>query len=642
MPLSLGYLFATETNTHRDYETSNQYNLSDLIINSQTPYYGDYTGSTNNNALYQYRINPTQGYTELQLETPNYVSVTENQSSLPVYQRVTHDKSADHPAGTATYNGTGTGQSFGPAISGYETPTFQIPTYAYGTLTLHISSYFILEAPIYISVYYEGYGWYTANDTPFSDGEIIKMYRLGQSEEGGWTYRLENPKFPGGYVEASNYRFKFSNMISSVGFGITYSWYNEFFNLNDLGNMSIFNIGPAFVLSNRGYQYTKFYSSVSYYSQNSVHIIINGVEYPKNDYRVILTASYSPIQYYTSEIVRDQYGDPAEGWSMPREDGVTVPSGRAFWLNEQTNRSVDLYISFSSSDRINLMPTNNIRDNSDFDLSISYTYNQIYLSVGSIQDINSTLLGNYSYIVVSITPDSYIISGLKQWPSMYAPAIKYNTIALERTAIKNQDFHYIKIDTSIVPHFRVDLSNVVAGTFPSTKNYTFNINEKFPNTGFQITYNSVAYYGDVLTVYDQERTPMNIEISNGRITLHGQTFPLRGSTWIWEPQDDNTFVLKINNYLVFDEGVKALPLIYFGGEWSLILTGYSLKPITVTTNDFAVGQFAFGPEGFAAAGVITSCQGFCVLGLSGKMSLSKVAILALVFGSAVAVYLMQI
>lgn len=644
MPLSLGYLFATEQHTHREYETSNQYNLSDLIINSQTPYYGDYTGSTNNNALYQYRLNPTQGYRELQLETPNYVSVTENQSSLPVYQRVTHDKTADHQAGTETYNGNNNGQSFGPAISGYDTPTFSIPSYAYGVYTLHISSYIVFEGILHFQLNdNDGYGWYTYIPTSqFTDGDIIKIYRIGQNEEGGWTYRLESSKLIGGYVETSNFRFIFPQAYSALGFGITYSWYNEYFNLNDLGIMSIFNIGPAFVLSNRGYQYTVLYSNVSYYSQNTNNMIINGVEYNKNEYRVILTSSYSPIQYYTSEIVSNQYGDPAEGWAMPREDGVTVPTGRAYWFNEQTNKSVDLYISFTSSDRINLMPTNTITDDSNFDLSISYSNGKIYLNTGSIQDENSTLLGYYSFIVVSINPDNYTISGLKSWPSMYQPAEKYNTITLDRSAIKNQDYHYIKLDASVYPHFRVDSTNVLAGTFPSTKNYTFNISEKFPDVGFQITFNSIAYYGEALTVYDGEGNPTNIDLVNGRISLQGQTFPLRGSTWIWEPQEDNTFILKINNYLVFDEGITQLPQIYFGGEWSIILTGYSLKPITVTTNDFAVGQFQFGPEGFAAAGVVTSSQGFCVLGLTGKMSISKVAILALVFGGAVAVYLMEI
>ena len=100
MPLSLGYLFATEMHEKKEYETSDQFNLSDLIINSQTPYYGDYAGSTNNNALYQYRINTTQGFRELQLVTPNYLNISDNQSSLPVYQRVAHDLAANTPSGT--------------------------------------------------------------------------------------------------------------------------------------------------------------------------------------------------------------------------------------------------------------------------------------------------------------------------------------------------------------------------------------------------------------------------------------------------------------------------------------------------------------------------------------------------------------
>lgn len=50
-PIGMGYLFATDTHEKTDYETSSTHNLSDYILNHRAPYYGDYTGSTNNHEI---------------------------------------------------------------------------------------------------------------------------------------------------------------------------------------------------------------------------------------------------------------------------------------------------------------------------------------------------------------------------------------------------------------------------------------------------------------------------------------------------------------------------------------------------------------------------------------------------------------
>ena len=50
-PIGLGYLFATEDTTVTSWESENRVNLSDTILNSEHPIYGDYQGTSNNTLL---------------------------------------------------------------------------------------------------------------------------------------------------------------------------------------------------------------------------------------------------------------------------------------------------------------------------------------------------------------------------------------------------------------------------------------------------------------------------------------------------------------------------------------------------------------------------------------------------------------
>lgn len=614
MPLSLGYLFATEQHTHRDYEASNQYNLSEQIINANTPYYGDYTGSTNNSTIY------TNNAGSYSVGSPDYIEKSSNPSSLPIYDYETiriSNLPQEHPDRTINVTENKIIQISNSAGDVHADFTIEYPNISYVTF----GPRFQTEA--YATVYIDG--------TEINAEGPIFYNVLYSSETQKWSFTLQPDRHQDikiNYDDVTNF------YILSINTLQVWPRYYTYFNPQDYSDLSsTIDINAAEITNIQTGK--TFALTTNTYRQNSSYFIVGDETYAFSEYTVKLYLEYPRTSTtYNKLILTTDYANPASGWS------IFDTSGHHFWANQQLNKSTTIYVKLLSGDYTNIAATNDLA-NTYFELSIINIDGTIYINNnGSQQGITDTKLGEYEYLAITIDRGIYTVSGIKQWPEMYQPPVRYNTLEFSRQS--TEDFTLVLLDDTHNVEYRVDTANIIAGSFPSTKDLLYDITKQFPDVGFQITFNSIAFYGEDLTVYDGEGNPTNIDLINGRISLQGQTFPLRGSTWIWEPQEDNTFILKINNYLVFGEGITQLPQIYFGGEWSLILTGYSLKPITVTTNDFAVGQFQFGTEGFAAAGVVTSCQGFCVLGLTGRMSLSKVAILALVFGGAVAVYLMEI
>lgn len=155
-----------------------------------------------------------------------------------------------------------------------------------------------------------------------------------------------------------------------------------------------------------------------------------------------------------------------------------------------------------------------------------------------------------------------------------------------------------------------------------------------------LTMNSVAVYGDQLAVGGTQQVPYYIPVENGRITVAGQTFPLRGSLWMWT-LEDGFYSLTINGYHVTDRTDHlASAAITYLGEWSTIITGYTVTPVTGVVTEWVPGAFAFDQNSMAAAAMIAAVGAFIILGLTGRSSLPKAGILALVCGGAVCVFLL--
>lgn len=157
-----------------------------------------------------------------------------------------------------------------------------------------------------------------------------------------------------------------------------------------------------------------------------------------------------------------------------------------------------------------------------------------------------------------------------------------------------------------------------------------------------LTMNSVAVYGDRLAVGGTQQVPYYIPVENGRITVDGQTFPLKGSLWMWTYEDSH-YELTINGYHVDDtlDLLYGAVLVYLG-EWSTIITGYTVTPVTGIVTEWVPGAFAFDQNSMAAAAMIAAVGAFIILGLTGRSSLPKAGILALVCGGGVLVFMLLV
>lgn len=141
-PIGLGYLMASDTHEKTTYETSTTHNLSDYILNHQSPYYGDYSGSTNNHAIITEALN--QGSWGETINSPDYAHVSDNPSSLPIQTWTDHDYAVE--TGTETYTDAenytvGYNDPF-PTHHTWNEPfwTFSCTAYGQWDLTLYNSS----------------------------------------------------------------------------------------------------------------------------------------------------------------------------------------------------------------------------------------------------------------------------------------------------------------------------------------------------------------------------------------------------------------------------------------------------------------------------------------------------------------------
>lgn len=71
-PIALGYVLSINEEETTAWETTEQYNISDYLLNSSTPYYQIYTGPNNNEVV-----------------NAAYVSTGSTVTSNPIYQAVT-------------------------------------------------------------------------------------------------------------------------------------------------------------------------------------------------------------------------------------------------------------------------------------------------------------------------------------------------------------------------------------------------------------------------------------------------------------------------------------------------------------------------------------------------------------------------
>lgn len=335
----------------------------------------------------------------------------------------------------------------------------------------------------------------------------------------------------------------------------------------------------------------------------------------------LASPNVTQVSYSYETAQDDGYGDPTDGWRLP------VSPAR--WFNLQQNRSVDWFLQLPGG--------------ASASLQTSGATVQISRSATGSVTVNGSQLGQYEYLEVVVAADSITVYGVPAWPTMGGSASRMASVSVESDGA---DFQYVTL-TGSTAVWRVDSARVVAGTYATTYDYLLDLSDQFPtveNSLVQI--NSVAVYGDALTI-----AGTRYDVTDGSITVHdadsGRDYPVRvRQMTVTAIQGTNSYGDTIYRTTVSGHSVGDTTTagggIMFNGEWSLTATLWGLEEVQRTSMEWQPGGFGLDEEGVLAAAMLTAVGAFVVLGMTGRASGPKAALLALVCGGAVAVLMIII
>lgn len=274
-------------------------------------------------------------------------------------------------------------------------------------------------------------------------------------------------------------------------------------------------------------------ASYVYVTEDTIYVA--GHSYDRSVYRPMIVEPYGStggLPYRTPSLT-DTYGDPALGWTLP--DIGTTQARYDYWSNNQVNRGATFYVNLDAGEYVGMMATDTITRSSAVDIRV-YRDASGMAYVDQDAGTEAHALGQYSAVQIKITKDSYVVTGIKSWPAMYGPVSGLNSITIDRTPAT---FAMVKLlqYLNTTSYWRVDLADIQMGDYATTLDATLNLTEIFPAKSIALSMNSIAVYGDSLTILGAQQ-PYMIPIDNGRITVSGQTFPLKGSLWMWTLNED--------------------------------------------------------------------------------------------------------
>lgn len=375
--------------------------------------------------------------------------------------------------------------------------------------------------------------------------------------------------------------------------------------------------------------------SISKDLNNNVHVKVwaPGQAYVQTDetysmvQKVELKASSAFTQTYNVWMANGTYANASDGW---------VPTGeRTDWSNAFNNDSVTFSVNFLEASNLRIWGRAAVLTGIDGDpVPLLLTYSGSTLSYGP-DSSHMTALGNYSKVRVTVTPEKFLIDGLQAWAALGASATTYNHAELDHAAMQDLKTIYFDWTNNHNVVVRCDSAEIPAGSYPSTKDCTLDLAELFPDTMMSLRLNSVGVYGDSLDIGG-----MDFAVENGRITVDGRPVSLKGAMISFLPDDDGWLVGTIGGRELGH--FAELPSITFGGEWSLTATAYKVEETTGTSTEWQPGGFGLDKDGLIAAGLLTACGVFVMLGMYGRASGTKVGLLAVICGGAAIVYFMLI
>ena len=608
-PIGLGYVFALDQEEITVWESTSESNLTEILLNSDTEYYIGWEGPTNNSQIYYREY--MQGYWIDSIMAPDYVSTGSTYTSLPVYDEISGDITLTSPV------------SMNVAIN-------PLP---YGGVQSHgLGDDLLYDLPV-MDYYYVGFPQLSQGEL-YNDGvSVLTTLGIGSLEfvrNGGASWSVET----GG----TTYTVDAFSVLSDRQQNYTV-WGRNYTPINISGDY-VSAIGPGLtgvkvVHHNGSVDYVVIEGATSLLKTPSNYAVVDGVLYDSvSQLSIVRPAGVSILQYTATTAVEGEYADVSAGWTVPESGNPFSP----YWYNGQTNASVSMCVHIEEGRDVFLEPRASVSDTEPWVHIIRGSDGVVTVAHDVDGDTVSVVLGEYSDLYVTITKESFIVSGIPSWPAMGTAPSTLHTVTLDHDL--QDDFNLVEI---AVPgnyyedvRLRVDSAQIVAGTFPSTKDYTLNMNALFPAKSYSIDIHSIGVYGDSLTL-----AGVSLPVTNGTVTVHDRTIALRGANISCIDRDgDGIYVTSIGTEEV---GTTTGPgSIYLEGEWSLTATAYMLEEVTSTQLRWQPGEFGFDKTGFIVVGLIACLGAFVGLGMYGRRSGAKVGMLMLICGGAAMVLLMMV
>ena len=580
MPVGIGFLTAVHQEETDSWQTTSSSKISDLMLNHQTPYYGSYKGTSNNASLWK----------DGAIVSPEYVTATSSFTSLPIYEQTTTTVSLPQTVWTSPQENTGA-YGVAPWQYGYLSNDNIVGDYDY---------YLIDHGKV--SLYESGFSDLNS-DAVWSSSTVSNLV-LVRNSSNTWAAYQGDTLVNDHVAFWVNWR---GDAISHYG-KVTYKDLTEITTstpYSGVVNRGVMQVGSTYYTGTFTFQV----------AANSVTIAGQETEYETLPSIYIAQSGDIGLSVVTST---GSYADPSDGWTVPNVSGTYQ------WLNNQDNQSVTFYVKvnygagqYATIGNLRIYPSGPQQIGAQL-ISEGYESEQ--------------LLGAYDYLQVVMSTDGYTVTGLASWPSMGTVPVTYNSITFEDPI---ETFDTVDIQaTSKNWHFRVDNANIKQGTYPSTYDYSMNLQQIYPDTNIDIYLNSIGIYGDYINFGGAQLT-----VDNGSVAINGKTYRLLHahlSAW----NEGTHYSLRINGDEVAT--TSEPPTIFWGGEWSVTATAYKIEQVHEYVTVWHAGEFGLDKTGFAVAGMLACGALLVVLGLSGERSGGKMGVLLLICGGAAIVFLLII
>ena len=596
LPIGLGYALSFDEVERDGWRSTEKINISDQLLNSEYPYYVNSNSPNNNGAV----------LLNSQLIAPMYNSVTNVPSSLPEY--TVNDVTIN--AGSRVLRASPITDILafdGDVISDFSGSV----TYVSGYPLYWISA----EAPINIvdDRVTESTGEYSLYVLPIGD-DVKFLSSAGGSVytssgschiycEGGISATWNIYSYSATALSGSNY------VISAVG-ATPGNW---------PASSLVLQTGDGVQYAGRA-DGAVYRSGIVTTIDGDVFTGVTGV-----------SIANSGAYRQSLDVATGQYVQPSEGWQWPIMGNEI---GGPIALAGEIIDTVTMYLSLPTStayQSLEILPELNADGTGDR-LNVIRSGGMIAVGYGD----ETVDLGRYSMVQIVISADAITVSGIVAWPSMYSSASTLNSVSFERVA-PGQYAGIMDRGHTVGVSLRIDSVQVLGGYFPTTKDYSLNVGESFPDRSVSIDFPSVGIYGSSIAVASGSAT-VTYTIADGKLSDLDNT-PMLDAVFSSTVMDGE-YSISLNGKEILT-GTEPM-IITFDGDWSMAVNLYLLESFTSSSLEWVPGVYAFDQTDSTVVGIFACVGAFIALAMVRPFSGAKMIMLAIVCGCGAIIFLIML